>query len=171
MKKLSLQLILPLLIAFIAVSSLTLTSTTDIPAEAATLAEQKNQLAVLKGKYSDASKKAKSVNIDGEMYTVDVESFTHKNTNKVIVSKKYLNADDKVLIVDDFLANGCALHGLIGIAEMAGAQVLGIGIVIEKGFQNGGQAIRDLGYRLESIAIVDSMDAENKTVNFREQNN
>jgi len=116
------------------------------------------------------AKKAKSVNIDGEMYTAEVESFTHKNKNQVIVSKKVLSADDKVLIVDDFLANGCALQGLISITENAGASVQGICIVIEKGFQYGGRSIRNLGYRLESLAIVDSMDAETQTVVFREQN-
>ena len=115
------------------------------------------------------AKKSKSVNVDGEMYMAEVESFTHKNTNKVIVSKKFLNSDDKVLIVDDFLANGCALQGLISIAEAAGAKVSGIGIAIEKGFQPGGKIIRAMGYRLESLAIVDSMDAENKTVCFRNQ--
>lgn len=115
------------------------------------------------------AKKAKSINIDGDMYTAEVESFTHKNKNQVIVSKKFLNADDKLLIVDDFLANGCALQGLISIANMAGAEVAGIGIVIEKGFQCGGRAIRNLGYHLESLAIVEGMDAETKTVYFREQ--
>ncbi len=115
------------------------------------------------------AKKAKSINIDGDMYTAEVESFTHKNKNQVIVSKKFLNPDDKVLIVDDFLANGCALQGLIAITEMSGAKVAGIGIVIEKGFQHGGRAIRNLGYHLESLAIVDGMDAETKTVQFREQ--
>ena len=115
------------------------------------------------------AKKSKSINIDGDMYTAEVESFTHKNKNTVIVSKKFLNADDRVLIIDDFLANGCALQGLISIAESAGATVEGIGIVIEKGFQFGGRIIRNLGYRLESLAIVDSMDAENQTINFREQ--
>ena len=113
------------------------------------------------------AKKAKSVNIDGEMYIAEVESFTHKNTNKVIVSKNFLNSDDNVLIVDDFLANGCALQGLISITEAAGAKVSGIGIAIEKGFQQGGKIIRNLGYRLESLAIVESMDAGNKTVCFR----
>ena len=87
----------------------------------------------------------------------------------MIVSKKFLSPEDTVLIVDDFLANGCALKGLISITEAAGATVSGIGIVIEKGFQNGGEMIRDLGYRLESLAIVESMDAEKKTVQFREQ--
>ena len=115
------------------------------------------------------AKKAKSINIDGDMYTAEVESFTHKNKNQVIVSKKFLTSDDKILIVDDFLANGCALHGLISIADAAGAEVAGIGIVVEKGFQYGGRAIRNLGYRLESLAIVDSMDAETKNVVFRPQ--
>ena len=103
------------------------------------------------------------------MYTAEVESFTHKNKNTVIVSKKFLTSDDTVLIVDDFLANGCALNGLISITEAAGATVGGIGIVIEKGFQSGGALIRDRGYRLQSLAIVESMDAEQKTVCFREQ--
>lgn len=115
------------------------------------------------------AKKAKSINIDGDMYTAEVESFTHKNKNQVIVSKKYLTADDHVLIVDDFLANGCALQGLISICESAGATVDGIGIAIEKGFQFGGKSIRNLGYHLESLAIVDSMDWETQTICFREQ--
>ena len=115
------------------------------------------------------AKKAKSINIDGDMYTAEVESFTHKNKNQVIVSKRFLNAEDKVLIVDDFLANGCALQGLISITEAAGASVEGIGIAIEKGFQYGGRSIRNLGYQLESLAIVDAMDAKAKTVTFREQ--
>jgi xanthine phosphoribosyltransferase len=115
------------------------------------------------------AKKAKSINIDGDMYTAEVESFTHKNKNKVIVSKRFLSADDHLLIVDDFLANGCALQGLISISEAAGATVEGIGIVIEKGFQYGGRSIRNLRYQLESLAIVESMDAENKTIVFREQ--
>ena len=115
------------------------------------------------------AKKSKSVNIDGEMYIAEVESFTHKNTNNVIVSKKFLSSDDRVLIIDDFLANGCALLGLISIVESAGATVEGCGIVIEKGFQQGGAIIREKGYHLESLAIVESMDADNGTVNFREQ--
>ena len=115
------------------------------------------------------AKKSKSVNIDGEMYVAEVESFTHKNKNQVIVSKKFLNADDHVLIIDDFLANGCALQGLIAIAESAGAMVEGLGIVIEKGFQIGGRVIRNLGYHLESLAIVDAMDAETGTITFRAQ--
>ncbi len=115
------------------------------------------------------AKKAKSINIDGDMYTAEVESFTHKNKNQVIVSKKFLSPDDHLLIVDDFLANGCALQGLISISKQAGATVEGIGIVIEKGFQFGGRNIRNLGYHLESLAIVDAMDAESKTICFREQ--
>ena len=115
------------------------------------------------------AKKAKSINLDGDMYVAEVESFTHKNRNQVIVSKKYLQADESVLIIDDFLANGCALQGLISIVESAGADVAGCGIVIEKGFQIGGRVIRNLGYHLESLAIVDAMDAENGTITFRPQ--
>lgn len=115
------------------------------------------------------AKKSKSINLDGQMYVAEVESFTHKNKNQVIVSKKFLNSDDHLLIIDDFLANGCALQGLISIAEAAGATVEGLGIVIEKGFQIGGQVLRNLGYRLESLAIVDAMDADTGTIQFREQ--
>lgn len=115
------------------------------------------------------AKKSKSINLEGEMYTAEVESFTHKNVNTVIVAKKFLSKDDHVLIIDDFLANGCALQGLIGIVQSAGATVEGIGIAVEKGFQTGGKIIRNLGYQLESLAIVDSMDAETGTINFREQ--
>ena len=113
------------------------------------------------------AKKSKSVNIDGDVYVAQVESFTHKCTNNVIVSKKFLNSDDNILIIDDFLANGCALKGLISIVEDAGAKVAGIGIAIEKGFQDGGATIRGLGYRLESLAIVEEMDDEAGTVVFR----
>ena len=116
------------------------------------------------------AKKSKSINIDGEMYVAEVESFTHKNKNQVIVSKKFLHENDHVLIIDDFLANGCALQGLIQITESAGAIVEGCGIAIEKGFQIGGRVIRNLGYQLESLAIVDAMDAETGTITFREQN-
>ena len=116
------------------------------------------------------AKKSKSINIDGDMYVAEVESFTHKNKNQIIVSKKFLSADDHVLVIDDFLANGCALQGLISIAESAGATVEGLGIVIEKGFQIGGRGIRNLGYHLESLAIVDAMDAETGTITFRDQN-
>ena len=116
------------------------------------------------------AKKSKSINIDGDMYTAEVESFTHKNKNQIIVSKKFLSEKDSVLIVDDFLANGCALMGLISIVSAAGADVAGLGIAIEKGFQSGGRAIRNLGYHLESIAIVDAMNHETGDITFREQN-
>ena len=115
------------------------------------------------------AKKAKSINLDGDMYVAEVESFTHKNKNQVIVSKKYLKENESVLIIDDFLANGCALQGLISIVESAGASVAGCGIVIEKGFQIGGRVIRNLGYHLESLAIVDAMDAETGAITFRAQ--
>lgn len=115
------------------------------------------------------AKKSKSINIEGEMYVAEVESFTHKCKNQVIVSKKFLSPDDHVLIIDDFLANGCALQGLISIVNEAGATVDGIGIVIEKGFQSGGRIIRNLGYHLESLAIVDSMDAATGTITFRQE--
>ena len=115
------------------------------------------------------AKKSKSVNIDGDMYVAAVESFTHKTKNQVIVSKKFLGQDDRILIIDDFLANGCALQGLISITKQAGATVEGIGIAIEKGFQVGGAVIRNLGYKLESLAIVEKMDVERGTVYFREQ--
>jgi len=115
------------------------------------------------------AKKSKSINIEGEMYVAEVESFTHKNTNQVIVSKKFLSPEDRVLIVDDFLANGCALQGLISIVDAAEAEVAGCGIAIEKGFQEGGERIRNLGYHLESLAIVESMDAEAGAIVFRNQ--
>ena len=115
------------------------------------------------------AKKSKSINIDGEMLVAEVESFTHKNKNQVIVSKRFLTAEDHLLIIDDFLANGCALQGLIQIANSAGASVEGLGIVIEKGFQSGGRAIRNMGFHLESLAIVDAMDAETGSITFRAQ--
>ena len=115
------------------------------------------------------AKKSKSINIDGDMYTAEVESFTHKCKNQVIVSKKFLSPNDRVLIIDDFLANGCALQGLISIVNESGADIEGIGIAIEKGFQSGGRAIRNLGFHLESLAIVDSMDAATQTIDFRQQ--
>lgn len=116
------------------------------------------------------AKKSKSINIDGEMYVAEVESFTHKCKNQVIVSKKFLSPDDHVLIIDDFLANGCALQGMISIVSQAGAALEGIGIAIEKGFQPGGRTIRNLGYRLESLAIIDSMDAATGRISFRDDN-
>ena len=115
------------------------------------------------------AKKSKSINIDGDMYVAEVESFTHKNKNQIIVSKRFMHEGDRVLIIDDFLANGCALQGLISIVEAAGAVVEGCGIAIEKGFQYGGRAIRNMGYQVESLAIVDAMDADTGTITFREQ--
>ncbi len=113
------------------------------------------------------AKKAKSLNISGDVYTAEVDSFTQGKINRVIVSKQYIDKDDHVLIIDDFLANGSALQGLIYIAEIAGATVEGLGIAVEKGFQDGGWRIRNLGYHLESLAIVESMDAETGEITFR----
>ena len=115
------------------------------------------------------AKKSRSINLEGEMYTAEVESFTHKNKNQVIVSKKFLNEDDHILIIDDFLANGCALQGFIQIVQSAGATVEGIGIAVEKGFQTGGKIISNLGYQLESLAIVVAMDCETGKITFRQQ--
>lgn len=115
------------------------------------------------------AKKAQSINLDGEMYSTRIQSFTHGKVFNVIVSKKFIGPDDHVLIIDDFLANGCALDGLIEIVESAGATVEGIGIAIEKGFQPGGKNLRERGYRLESLAIVDSMDPTTGTLTFRDQ--
>ena len=115
------------------------------------------------------AKKSKSINIAADTYVAEVESFTHKNKNLVVVSQQFLGPDDHVLIIDDFLANGCALQGLISICDQAGATVEGIGIAVGKGFQIGGQVIRNLGYRLESLAIVDSMNAETGEVVLRDQ--
>ena len=115
------------------------------------------------------AKKSKSVNLDGDMYVAEIESYTHKKKNMVVVAKKYISPQDHVLIVDDFLANGCALQGLISIVDSADATVEGLGIAIEKGFQEGGYRIRNLGYHLESLAIVESMDLETGRITFREQ--
>ena len=115
------------------------------------------------------AKKSKSINIAADTYVADVVSFTHQNQNKVVVSKQFLGPDDHVLIVDDFLANGCALQGLIAICDQAGATVEGIGIAVEKGFQVGGRVIRNLGHRLESLAIVESMNDETGEIVLREQ--
>lgn len=115
------------------------------------------------------AKKAKSINLEGEMYVAEVESFTHKTKNQVIVAQKFLNEGEHVLLIDDFLANGCALQGLIQLVNQAGATVEGIGIVIEKGFQAGGKVIRNMGYQLESLAIVEQMDSESNRVVFRAQ--
>jgi xanthine phosphoribosyltransferase len=113
------------------------------------------------------AKKSKSVNIDGEAYVAEVESYTHKRTMQVVVAKKFLNPQDRVLIVDDFMANGCAMQGLISIVESAEATVEGLGVVIEKGFQEGGWRMRNLGYRLESLAIIEAMDAKTGSITFQ----
>lgn len=113
------------------------------------------------------AKKTQSLNIDGEVYSTKIESFTHKRVYDVIVSKKFLNPDDHILIIDDFLANGCALEGLIDIVNKAGATVEGIGIAVEKGFQKGGDLIRSKGIRVESLAIVESMDDQTGEITFR----
>lgn len=115
------------------------------------------------------AKKSKSINLDSDLYVAEVESFTHKIKNQVVVAKKFLGETDKVLIVDDFLANGCALQGLISIVKEAGGSVEGIGIAVEKGFQIGGRTIRNLGYALESLAIVDGMNEETGEIIFRAQ--
>ena len=113
------------------------------------------------------AKKSKSINLSDDVYSAEVESFTHKTKNTVVVTRKYISKNDRVLVIDDFLANGAALQGLISILNQAGATVAGIGIAIEKGFQPGGQFIRNLGYHLESLAIVESMEVEPKKINFR----
>lgn len=113
------------------------------------------------------AKKSQSVNIDGEVYSTKIESFTHKRVYDVIVSKKFLHPEDHILIIDDFLANGCALEGLIDIVNKAGASVEGVGIAVEKGFQEGGDLIRSKGIRVESLAIVESMDDKTGEITFR----
>ena len=115
------------------------------------------------------AKKSKSINIDGEAYVAEIESFTHKRKNLVVVAKRFLSEQDHVLVVDDFLANGCAMQGLISIVESAEATVEGLGIVIEKGFQDGGWRLRNLGYQLESLAIIESMDAGTGKLVFQTQ--
>ena len=115
------------------------------------------------------AKKSQTVNIDGEVYSTKIESFTHKREYDVILSKKYLSSKDHVLIIDDFLANGCALNGLLDIAQKAGATVEGVGIAVEKGFQRGGELIRQKGIRVESLAIIESMDADSGNIVFKEQ--
>ncbi len=112
------------------------------------------------------AKKAQSINLDGEVYSTKIESFTHKRVYDVIVSKKYLGPEDHVLILDDFLANGCAVNGLIDLIESAGAVVEGIGIVIEKGQQAGGRLLREKGYRVESLAVIERMNEETGEIVF-----
>lgn len=113
------------------------------------------------------AKKSKSINLDDNNFSTKIKSFTHSKIYDVIVSKKFLSPEDHILIIDDFLANGCALLGLTDLVESAGATVEGIGIAIEKGFQQGGKIIREKGYQLESLAIVESMNAADNTITFR----
>ena len=130
-------------------------------------------IACLTAEYFDVpvvfAKKTKTNNIYADVYTSKVESYTHGTTYDIVVSKQFLRPEDHVLIIDDFLANGCALQGLISIVAQAGGTVEGIGIAVEKGFQSGGRMIRNLGYQLESLAIVESMDAATGNVKFRDQ--
>ena len=113
------------------------------------------------------ARKTRSMNLDGDAYVAEFLSFNHKNIKTVVVAKKYLNSDDHVLIIDDIMANGCAMQGLISIVEDAEAEVVGCGVVIEKSFQEGADRIRNLGYRLESLAAIESMDAETGEIKFR----
>ncbi|PID66996.1 MAG: xanthine phosphoribosyltransferase [Fusobacteriales bacterium] len=127
-------------------------------------------IAVMTAKYFDVpvvyAKKAKSKNISADIYKSEVKSFTHDEINTVVVAKQFINPDDRILIIDDFLANGYAMKGLIEIIEQAGASIEGIGIVIEKGFQAGGKIIRDYGYQVESLAILKSMNHETGEIIF-----
>ena len=113
------------------------------------------------------AKKSAGSNMDKDVYSTEIRSFTHNKVNHVVVSKKYLNAGDHVLIIDDFLANGCAVEGLIDLVHQAGAEVEGVGIAIEKGFQGGGDALRKKGYDVKSLAIIEKMDAASGTIVFR----
>ncbi len=113
------------------------------------------------------AKKTKTINLDGSLYTTKVKSYTHRTTYDVVVSKKFLTSDDRVLIIDDFLANGCAARGLIDLVEQAGAVLEGVGIVIEKGFQGGGRELRESGVDVRSLAIIESMSDNNLV--FRDQ--
>lgn len=117
------------------------------------------------------AKKSQSINLDGSVYSTKITSFTHQRVYDVIVSKKYLSPEDKVLVIDDFLANGCAVDGLTDIINESGASLMGVGIIIEKGFQDGGKRLRDKGVRVESLAIVDSMDDKTGEIVFRNQDN
>lgn len=114
------------------------------------------------------AKKSQSINLDGEVYTTKIRSFTHGRIYDVIVSRKFLGPDDHVLIVDDFMANGCAMEGLLEICHEAGAAVEGIGIAIEKGFEPGGKRLREQGYCVDSLAIVESTDPETNEIVFRQ---
>ena len=114
------------------------------------------------------AKKTQSINLDGTMLSTQIESFTHKRTYEVIVASRFINPGENVLVIDDFMANGCAALGLIDLIKSAHANVVGVGIVIEKGFQQGGAMLREQGLRVESLAIVDDMDADTQSITFRE---
>lgn len=131
-------------------------------------------IAVIAAQYFDNvpvvfAKKSQSINLDGSVYSTKIQSFTHGRVYDVIVSKKYLSPEDHVLVIDDFLANGCAIEGLISIIKESGATLEGVGIAIEKGFQDGGKKLRETGVNLHSLAIVESMDAATGEIVFREQ--
>ncbi len=130
-------------------------------------------IAVIAAQYFGApvlfAKKAQSINIDGDVYSTKVQSYTHNRIYDVILSKKFLHEGENVLIIDDFLANGCALEGLIDLVDQAKANLVGVGIAIEKGFQKGGRELREKGIRIESLAIVESMDAATGEIKFRKQ--
>ena len=113
------------------------------------------------------AKKSSGSNMDKDVYFTEIYSYTHNKVNEVVVSKRFISTDDHVLIIDDFLANGCALEGLIDIVRQAGATVEGVGIAVEKGFQGGGDKLRASGIRVESLAIIEKMDAQSKTIEFR----
>ena len=117
------------------------------------------------------AKKTKTKNIAGDVYVSRVESYTHGRIYEIIVSKDFLKQEDRVLLIDDFLANGKALEGLADLVHQAGADLVGAGVVIEKGFQPGGEIIRSKGIRLESLAIVDAMDEKTGEIRFRDQEN
>ena len=114
------------------------------------------------------AKKSQSINLDGTMLSTQIESFTHKRTYEVIVASRFIKPGENILVIDDFMANGCAALGLVQLIHDAHANVVGIGIVIEKGFQQGGAKLREQGLRVESLAIVDAMDADAQTITFRE---
>lgn len=115
------------------------------------------------------AKKSSGSNMDKDVYFIQIYSYTHSKTNDVVVSKRFLSKTDHVLIIDDFLANGCALEGLIDIVRQSGATVEGVGVAVEKGFQGGGDKLRKAGYNLHSLAIIDKMDAKTNTVVFRHE--
>jgi len=115
------------------------------------------------------AKKGQSINLDGTVYATRIQSFTHQRIYDVIVSHKFIGPEDHVLLIDDFMANGCAMDGLIEICEAAGATIEGIGIAVEKGFQGGGDNLRARGFIVDSLAIIESMDAQTGEIVFREQ--